>query len=103
LEHGNFDLPGRLDRVAQRLLITPALHRAHHTRDWRDLDTNFGTILSVWDRLAGTFHAGVPERRVVTGLPNWSRLEGPTPPEAPLLPLPRGPRPASVPLRLPRP
>jgi sterol desaturase/sphingolipid hydroxylase (fatty acid hydroxylase superfamily) len=72
LEHGNFDLPGRLDPIARRLFITPALHRAHHASDWRELDTNFGTVFSLWDRLARTFHASEAGRRVVTGLPSGS-------------------------------
>jgi sterol desaturase/sphingolipid hydroxylase (fatty acid hydroxylase superfamily) len=72
LEHGNFDLPRALDRVLQRALVTPSLHRGHHAADWRELDTNFGTVFSVWDRLAGTFRAGDPERQLATGLPSWS-------------------------------
>ena len=90
LEHGNFDLPGHVDRGAQRLFITPALHRAHHASNWRDLDTNFGTVFSIWDRLARTFHTSEPDRRVVTGLPNWSRLEAPALAESLLLPFARG-------------
>ena len=90
LEHGNFDLPGRLDPVAQRLLITPALHRAHHASDWRELNTNFGTVFSIWDRLAGTLRASAPDRRVVTGLPSWSRLQTPALAESLLLPFARG-------------
>jgi sterol desaturase/sphingolipid hydroxylase (fatty acid hydroxylase superfamily) len=78
LEHGNFDLPRGLDPILQRLLITPALHRAHHTSDWQELDTNFGTIFSLWDRLGGTFRASAGDRRVVTGLPDWTRPEPPS-------------------------
>jgi sterol desaturase/sphingolipid hydroxylase (fatty acid hydroxylase superfamily) len=89
LEHGNFDLPRRLDPLARRLFITPALHRAHHASDWRELNTNFGTVLSVWDRLARTFHASETDRRVVTGLPTWSRLEPPRLGESLLLPFAR--------------
>jgi len=75
LEHGNFDLPRRIESVVERLLVTPALHRGHHAADWRELNTNFGTVLSIWDRLAHTFHAGEPDRPVVTGLPDGSRVE----------------------------
>jgi sterol desaturase/sphingolipid hydroxylase (fatty acid hydroxylase superfamily) len=89
LEHGNFDLPRRLEPVAQRLLVTPALHRGHHAADWRELDTNFGTVFSIWDRLAGTFHAGDPDRRVLTGLPDRPRLEAPSLAESLLLPFAR--------------
>jgi sterol desaturase/sphingolipid hydroxylase (fatty acid hydroxylase superfamily) len=90
LEHGNFDLPGRLDPIARRLFITPALHRAHHAADWRELDTNFGTVFSVWDRLAGTFRASEAGRRVVTGLPPASHLAATSLGESLLLPFARG-------------
>jgi sterol desaturase/sphingolipid hydroxylase (fatty acid hydroxylase superfamily) len=70
VEHGNFDWPPRAERVLQRGLITPALHRAHHVADWRELNTNFGTVLSLWDRLGRTFRASEPGRRVATGLPD---------------------------------
>jgi sterol desaturase/sphingolipid hydroxylase (fatty acid hydroxylase superfamily) len=89
LEHGNFDLPRRLDPLVQRLVITPSLHRAHHASNWRELDTNFGTVLAIWDRLAGTFRASEPERRVVTGLPDWSRPKAPALAESLLLPFGR--------------
>jgi sterol desaturase/sphingolipid hydroxylase (fatty acid hydroxylase superfamily) len=69
LEHGNFDLPRRVERVVRRVLVTPTLHRGHHAASWRELDTNFGTIFSAWDRWAGTFRAVEPARRDRTGLP----------------------------------
>ena len=90
LEHGNFDLPRRLEHMLQRALVTPALHRAHHASDWRDLNTNFGTVFSVWDRLAGTFQASEPDRRVVTGLPDWSGPQAPSLSESLLLPFAPG-------------
>jgi sterol desaturase/sphingolipid hydroxylase (fatty acid hydroxylase superfamily) len=77
LVHGNFDVPRRVEPIVRALLVTPALHRAHHASDWRDLNTNFGTIFSCWDRLAGTFRASDPARRVVTGLPDFSGSEEP--------------------------
>jgi sterol desaturase/sphingolipid hydroxylase (fatty acid hydroxylase superfamily) len=88
-EHGNFDLPRRFDPIVQRGFITPALHRRHHTSDWRELNTNFGTVFSIWDRAAGTFRASDGERRVVTGLPDWTGARAPSLSEALLLPLRR--------------
>jgi sterol desaturase/sphingolipid hydroxylase (fatty acid hydroxylase superfamily) len=90
LEHGNFDLPRHLEHGVQRVLVTPALHRGHHVSDWRELDTNFGTVFSIWDRLAGTFRPAEPGRQVVTGLPNWSRLEAPALAQSLRLPFERG-------------
>jgi sterol desaturase/sphingolipid hydroxylase (fatty acid hydroxylase superfamily) len=86
LEHGNFDLPRRIDRMVQRLVVTPALHRLHHASDWSELDTNFGTIFSFWDRIGGTFRASDADRSVVTGLPG-RELEAPRLLESLLLPV----------------
>lgn len=89
LEHGNFDVPRRVEPIVRRLLVTPALHRGHHASDWRELNTNFGTIFSLWDRLADTFQAGDPNRRVITGLPDWSARQVPSLSEWLILPFVR--------------
>jgi sterol desaturase/sphingolipid hydroxylase (fatty acid hydroxylase superfamily) len=96
LEHGNFDVPRRLDPHVQRVLVTPSLHRAHHGADWDELDGNFGTVFSFWDRLAGTFRAGDPARRIRTGLPAEADARPPDLVQSLLLPLraTRGPGPA---------
>jgi len=73
LEHGNFDLPRRAETIARRALMTPTLHRGHHAVAWVELDTNFGTIFSVWDRWGGTYRAIDPTRSQRTGLPDSSR------------------------------
>jgi sterol desaturase/sphingolipid hydroxylase (fatty acid hydroxylase superfamily) len=86
LEHGNFDLPRRVEPWVQRVLVTPALHRGHHVADWRELDTNFGTVFSFWDRLAGTFRRPAPGQRVITGLPDRRGLDAPSLRESLLLP-----------------
>jgi sterol desaturase/sphingolipid hydroxylase (fatty acid hydroxylase superfamily) len=69
VEHANLELPRRPELWLRRVLVTPSLHRAHHVADLRELNTNFGTILSIWDRLAGSFRGSEPGRQVVTGLP----------------------------------
>lgn len=55
LEHANVALPERVERALRRLFVTPHLHKWHHSRDAALTDTNYGNILSVWDRLFGTF------------------------------------------------
>jgi len=90
LVHGNFDLPRRLEPLVRRVLITPALHRAHHAADWRELDSNFGTVFSTWDRLGRTFHQSEPDRRVITGLPDRLNVEAPALAESLLLPFAGG-------------
>ena len=68
-EHGNINLPLRVERTLGRLFVTPALHRRHHSRESRLLDTNYGTIFSVWDRMLGSYAENRSDVRVDTGLP----------------------------------
>jgi sterol desaturase/sphingolipid hydroxylase (fatty acid hydroxylase superfamily) len=56
--HANLRLPGWLDRVVRLVLVTPDMHRVHHSVVRAEHDSNYGFALSVWDRLFGTY---VPE------------------------------------------
>jgi sterol desaturase/sphingolipid hydroxylase (fatty acid hydroxylase superfamily) len=49
--HSNVRLSARLEQVLRWVLVTPRLHGIHHSVETDDLTSNFGTILSVWDRL----------------------------------------------------
>jgi sterol desaturase/sphingolipid hydroxylase (fatty acid hydroxylase superfamily) len=49
--HSNISLPRRFESALSRVMITPAIHWVHHHARQRDTDSNYGTILSVWDRL----------------------------------------------------
>jgi sterol desaturase/sphingolipid hydroxylase (fatty acid hydroxylase superfamily) len=55
VQHGNIRLPERLERWLQPVLITTDLHRIHHSVSPAEANSNYGAILSVWDRLFGTF------------------------------------------------
>lgn len=51
--HSNLKLPPRLERFLSWFIVTPAIHWVHHHAVRRDTDSNYATILSVWDRLFG--------------------------------------------------
>jgi sterol desaturase/sphingolipid hydroxylase (fatty acid hydroxylase superfamily) len=53
--HSNVRLPERLDRVLRWLVVTPDMHRVHHSIERRETDSNFGFNLPWWDRLFGTY------------------------------------------------
>jgi sterol desaturase/sphingolipid hydroxylase (fatty acid hydroxylase superfamily) len=55
------------DRL-NRLLVCPAMHQIHHSKDPRHLDRNMGNILSVWDWLAGTLYLPGRREELVFGL-----------------------------------
>lgn len=52
--HADLRLPPRLESAVRKLLVTPDWHRVHHSVDRDEHDTNYGNILTLWDRLFGT-------------------------------------------------
>lgn len=55
--HGNVRLPLWFDRYLRLFLVTPDMHRVHHSVIVRETDSNFGFNLPWWDRLFGTYRA----------------------------------------------
>lgn len=55
--HANIDLPRPLDRMLRWIVVTPDMHRVHHSTDPRETNSNFGFNLPWWDRLLGTYVA----------------------------------------------
>lgn len=53
--HANIALPLSADRWLRRVLVTPDMHRVHHSTERAEHDTNFGFTLSLWDRLFRTY------------------------------------------------
>ena len=86
--HGNLRLPLALDRVLRIFVVTPDMHRVHHSIEDHEVNSNFGFNLAVWDRLLGTYrdqpdagHEGMTlgirdhrEPRLVTDLPGMLAL-----------------------------
>jgi sterol desaturase/sphingolipid hydroxylase (fatty acid hydroxylase superfamily) len=55
--HGNICLPQPVDRLLRLFVVTPDMHRVHHSREEDEANSNFGFNLSLWDRLFGTYRA----------------------------------------------
>lgn len=54
VSHADLALPPWLDRAIGWLVVTPAFHHVHHSSDQRRTDSNYGDVLSFWDRWFGT-------------------------------------------------
>lgn len=52
--HANIHLPPPFERGLSRLIVTPDFHRVHHSKYAPETDSNFASLLSIWDRLFGT-------------------------------------------------
>lgn len=67
LHHANVSL-GRWDRPLSWLVVTPNLHKVHHSRLRPETDSNYSTVLSAWDRLAGSLRLRPDPAAIVFGL-----------------------------------
>ncbi len=69
-DHGNVRLPPRLEAVLRWVLVTPELHRIHHSIHRDETDSNYGFSVVWWDRLFGTWRAAPREgqARMALGL-----------------------------------
>ena len=54
-QHGNLRLPSSFERMLRHFLVTPDVHRIHHSLNARESMTNFGDIFPWWDRLFATY------------------------------------------------
>lgn len=71
--HSNLRLPATFERAVSRLVVTPSLHWMHHHAERRDTDSNYGGVLSLWDRLFGTRNprSRAPSMKIgVEGMPD---------------------------------
>jgi len=55
--HGNIKLPLHIDKYLRLLVVTPDMHRVHHSVTIRETNSNFGFNFPWWDRLLGTYRA----------------------------------------------
>jgi sterol desaturase/sphingolipid hydroxylase (fatty acid hydroxylase superfamily) len=71
--HANIRIPAGIERVLRLLVVTPDLHRIHHSVVRSETDSNFGFNLPWWDRLLGTYRhapqAGYQDMTI--GLPEY--------------------------------
>jgi len=70
ITHGNIRLPEWLERVLQPVVITVDLHVIHHSIVYEEANANFGAVLSIWDRIFGTYRwlPRAQQERIVFGV-----------------------------------
>ena len=72
--HMNCRLPNKIDSVLGAVFITPNLHQVHHHYQQPYTDSNYGDVLSIWDRLFGTLKK-LPSENVVFGVDTHMKTE----------------------------
>ena len=68
--HANLRLPESVDRFLRWMLVTPEMHRIHHSMEAHEANSNFGFNLPWWDRLFGTYRprARLPQESMAIGV-----------------------------------
>lgn len=72
--HANVSLPKWLEPWVRRIVVTPDMHRTHHSVIEAERNSNYGFCLSIWDRLLGTY-TPAPRGEVDIGLAAWREPE----------------------------
>jgi sterol desaturase/sphingolipid hydroxylase (fatty acid hydroxylase superfamily) len=68
--HAHYRLPERLNRIVSLVFVTPNVHHVHHHAVQPYTDANYGDVLSIWDRLFGTYRE-LEAEKVVFGIDNY--------------------------------
>jgi sterol desaturase/sphingolipid hydroxylase (fatty acid hydroxylase superfamily) len=79
--HSNLAVSEKWDRLIRTVMVTPNMHRVHHSVERVETNSNFTSLLSVWDRLYRTFGTRGDTRTITIGLPEyraqrWQQLWG---------------------------
>jgi sterol desaturase/sphingolipid hydroxylase (fatty acid hydroxylase superfamily) len=73
--HSNLELPIDFERRLVPFLVTPRMHGIHHSRRGEEMDSNYSSLLSCWDRLHQSLKLNVSQRSITIGAPGFSRPE----------------------------
>ena len=79
--HSNINLPESIDRILRTVIVTPNMHRVHHSQVMEETNSNYTSIFSVWDRLFRTFRINNDTMSIKLGLKEfvddkWQNLWG---------------------------
>lgn len=73
--HSNVALPEKIDRIFRAVIVTPNMHRVHHSQIRGETDSNYSSIFSFWDRIIRSFRKKADTRILVYGLPYLQEKE----------------------------
>ena len=76
--HANISISSGVDRALRVLIVTPDIHRVHHSRWQPETDSNYASLLSVWDRVFGSFRLRADPSEIELGLAEFDGAESRT-------------------------
>lgn len=69
--HSNVRLPVDFERKLQKFIVTPRMHGIHHSAVEQETNSNWSSVLTVWDRLHGTLKTDVAQNEITIGVPAY--------------------------------
>ncbi len=76
--HANLALPESIDRMLRAVIVTPAMHKVHHSRFRPETDSNYASLFSFWDRIGRSFRLRKDLNTIELGLDEFDRPEDQT-------------------------
>ncbi len=73
--HSSLKVPASFERIYWILFVPPSMHRIHHSVRIRERNSNYGVILSLWDRFMGTLVRNLDQKSITIGLGSYRRPE----------------------------
>ena len=73
--HGNVQLPQKVDKILRLVIVTPNMHRIHHSVISDETNSNFGFNISVWDKLFSTYKDQSKDKEIKIGLNIFRKKE----------------------------
>ena len=71
--HSNLRLPIRLERLLNKVLVTPRMHGIHHSQVRRENNSNYGVVFPWWDRVHRTLGLNIPQAEIAIGIAGYSQ------------------------------
>ncbi|WP_417612210.1 sterol desaturase family protein [Owenweeksia hongkongensis] len=69
--HSNIRLPKKVEGLLVKLIVTPRMHGIHHSVVKNETDSNYSTVLNVWDRIHSTRRLNIPQKKITIGVPAY--------------------------------
>lgn len=69
--HSNIKLPIGLERIINKIMVTPRMHGIHHSNYREETNRNYSVVFSFWDHLHKTIKLNIPQQRITIGVPGY--------------------------------
>lgn len=74
-QHSNIKLPIKLERMLNKIIVTPRMHGIHHSQMMNETNSNYSTIFSWWDKIHKTIRLNILQDKIVIGIPAYPNSE----------------------------